>query len=70
MGSCSQRGVFAATVIVVGIVGVVIGIVLAARSGRDYEQIGSVGRFGVFRGREDSPRKPTSREAPEDRRSG
>lgn len=58
---------FAATVIVVGIVGVAAGIWLALRSGKDYAQIGSTGRFGMARGRPDSPRKPVSHQAPEDR---
>lgn len=59
--------VFAGTIIVVGIVGVIIGIVLALRSGKDYAQIGSTGRYGVFKGRPDSPRHPVSQQAPEDR---
>jgi hypothetical protein len=58
--------VFGAVVIIVGVVGFAAGIGLALRSGRDYSQIGSVGRFGMSRGRPDSPRKPVSTQAPED----
>jgi hypothetical protein len=58
---------FGGTVIVVGIVGFAIGVVLALRSGDAYKEIGSTGRFGVFKGRADSPRHPVSQQAPEDR---
>jgi hypothetical protein len=58
---------FAVVVITVGVVGFAAGIVLALRSGKDYAQIGSTGRYGVFKGRPDSPRHPVSQQAPEDR---